>query len=1056
MRTFPVLGFCSIWLGLSASVSGQTPVFNRVQFNSSAGLALQGDASISGQRAVLTPAVAGKVGGVWHSQKRNLRDGFETTFTFQISESNNGGGEGLAFVIQNAAVPSLGPAGPAMGYGGLNNSVALEFDTRQSSVSEPAVSHISFQARGTAPNVQTNSSDHSASLGSVATGLPNFADGAVHSARVVYGAGNLAVYVDGGATPVLNVSIELTNRITFDRGQAWFGFTASNGQGAQKHEILSWSLTTANSAVAVDITSPLDHSSYVAPAVVPLSATASAAGGNVTKVEYFAGARRVGQALASPFSFQWESVAPGAYLITAVATDSLGRSNVSPPIEVVVLGERAPIGIKFLPSNGGAALAMEPPDLAGVVPQRNWNNVLVFTNGTTAGQNFRDALGQGTTLDLSADFANAAEQPLLNASLSGGHKMMKSYGNDQGGTAGFQTNSIISISQIPFALYDLILYVDGNNGVGDRVAQVRLGTNVVFLRDATYASFSGIYAQGTGTSDAARNTSAGNYVRFTGLTSNSTTIIVTAGSATDGTRRAPINGIQILPSVYDTTVPPTITRGPYLQTGTPRSMIVRWRTNRPVNSRVRYGLDPGDLNQIVEDSASTTEHTIQLTNLTADTRYYYAVGTSATNIAFGNDYTFLTSPSSAKPTRIWVIGDAGTAGNGSPDRQRSTRDAYLNLDPGRHTDVFLMLGDNAYNSGTDPEFQAAVFDMYPMLLRQTPVWSCVGNHETAQSHTYNANIPYYRNFDLPRNGEAGGIASGTEQYYSFDYGNIHFVVLDAMTSDRTTNGVMYSWLQQDLEANTNHWLIGLWHHPPYTKGSHDSDNPNGADFELVEMRENILPLLESYGIDLVLSGHSHAYERSYLVRGHYGYSTNIEPSMFVNHTSGRFDEDEPYFKLPTTQTPYEGTVYVVAGSSGQATFATTPDQTFNTTNHPVMFYSVLELGSLVLDIGGARLEGRFLRENGEIEDTFTIIKAMPAAASGFRVTSVSVEKSVVSLRWSSTLGSRYVVQRSTSLTNPDWVPVSGSLQADGSSTTWNGPVPPGANHLFFRVVSEAE
>ncbi len=1056
MRTIPVLGFCAIWLGLSSEAPGQTPVFNRAQFNSSAGLAIQGDASVAGQRAVLTPALPGRVGGVWHGQKRNLRDGFETTFTFQISELSNGGGEGLAFVIQNAAVPSLAPAGPAMGFGGLNNSVALEFDTRQSTASEPAASHISLQARGTAPNVLTNSADHSASLGSVSTGLPDFSDGGVHSARIVYGAGNLAVYVDGGAVPVLNVAIELTNRMVFDRGQAWFGFTAANGQGAQRHEILSWSLATANSPLTVDITSPLDQSSYVAPAVIPLSAAASAAGADVTRVEYFAGVKRVGQSVASPFSFQWESVAPGAYLITAIATDSLGRSNVSPPIEVVVRSESAPIAINFLPNNGGVGLAMQPPDLAGVVPQRNWNNVLVFTNGTVLGQNYVDALGRGTSLDLSADFANGAEQPLLNASLSGGHKLMKGYANDQAGTTGFQTNSTITISQIPFPLYDLILYLDGNNGVADRVAQVRVGTNVVFLRDASHASFSGIYAQATGTSDTGRNTSAGNYVRFSSLSSNSTTLIVTAGGATDSTRRAPINGIQILPSVFDTTVPPSITRGPYLQSGTPRSMIIRWRTNRPVNSQVRYGLSPGNLDQLVEGLAATTEHSLMLSNLTENTRYYYAVGTSATNLVSGNDYTFLTSPTSARPTRIWVIGDAGTAGNGSPDRQRSTRDAYLNLNPARHTDVWLMLGDNAYNSGTDPEYQAAVFDMYPMLLRQTPVWSCVGNHETAQSHTYNANIPYYRNFDFPRNGEAGGVASGTEQYYSFDYGNIHFVVLDAMTSDRTTNGVMYSWLQQDLEANTNHWLIGVWHHPPYTKGSHDSDNPNGADFELVEMRENFLPLLESYGMDLVLSGHSHAYERSYLVRGHYGYSTNFAPSMFVNSTSGRFDDDEPYLKLPTTPTPYEGTVYIVAGSSGQATFATTPDQTFATTNHPVMFYSALALGSLVLDVGGGRLDGRFLRENGEIDDSFTILKALPAAATGFRVASVSVQNSVVSLQWNSTPGSRYVIQRTTSLTHPNWVPVSALLTAHEAVATWSGAIPEGSAHAFYRVVAERE
>ena len=75
---------------------------------------------------------------------------------------------------------------------------------------------------------------------------------------------------------------------------------------------------------------------------------------------------------------------------------------------------------------------------------------------------------------------------------------------------------------------------------------------------------------------------------------------------------------------------------------------------------------------------------------------------------------------------------------------------------------------------------------------------------------------------------------------------------------------MMTWLEADLQNNDKLWVIAFWHHPPYSKGSHDSD----TEGKLIDMREIVLPLVEQYGADLVLSGHSHSYERSYLIDGH--------------------------------------------------------------------------------------------------------------------------------------------------------------------------------------------
>jgi len=111
--------------------------------------------------------------------------------------------------------------------------------------------------------------------------------------------------------------------------------------------------------------------------------------------------------------------------------------------------------------------------------------------------------------------------------------------------------------------------------------------------------------------------------------------------------------------------------------------------------------------------------------------------------------------------------------------------------------------------------------------------------------------PYFDNFVLPANGEAGGHPSGTEAYYSYNFGNAHFVVLNSYDEDRSPGGAMAAWLTADLQQTRADWIFAYWHHAPYTKGSHDSD----AEPELIEMRENFMPILEEGGVDMVFSNY---------------------------------------------------------------------------------------------------------------------------------------------------------------------------------------------------------
>ena len=153
------------------------------------------------------------------------------------------------------------------------------------------------------------------------------------------------------------------------------------------------------------------------------------------------------------------------------------------------------------------------------------------------------------------------------------------------------------------------------------------------------------------------------------------------------------------------------------------------------------------------------------------------------------------------------------------------RAAYDSVTGGQETDVWLMLGDNAYSFGTQRDYQEWLFGTFPEMLRRCVLWPAIGNHDVVAGASPVRLAPYFDIFSLPTGGEAGGVGSGSEAYYSFDYANIHFVVLDSQGSDRSEPplGAMLNWLQNDLAMTEQQWIIAFWHHPPYSDGSHDSD-----------------------------------------------------------------------------------------------------------------------------------------------------------------------------------------------------------------------------------------
>ena len=479
-----------------------------------------------------------------------------------------------------------------------------------------------------------------------------------------------------------------------------------------------------------------------------------------------------------------------------------------------------------------------------------------------------------------------------------------------------------------------------------------------------------------------------------------------------------------------------LVRTPYLQSATPDSIVIRWRTKTENLGSVRYGSEPNNLGNSVTEPVPTREHVLQLAHLAPSTTYFYSVGTSAETLAKGADCQFVTPPppGQPKPTRIWVIGDSGVFNSGYGD-VISVRDAYYGFTRKHKTDLWLALGDNAYLDGTDQEYQENFFEVFPWLLRQSPVWTTIGNHETYSSDAAGW-FPYLDMFTLPTAAEAGGTASGTRRYYSFDYANIHFVSLDSMTQSRGSNAPMANWLRADLAATTSPWIIAFWHHPPYSMGSHNSD----YEYELIQMRENILPILEARGVDLVLSGHSHNYERSFLLRGHYGKSSTLLPEMILDRGSGRERETGAYIKPLSGPLANQGTVYIVNGSGG--------DAEDRDGHHPAMFMDEKQMGSLVVDVNSNRMDIAFLTRNSTIADSFSIIKADPEP---LRLCSFNLRNGQTLARWKSIRGRNYRVEQTEALGSGNWQPVGDPVVATGATTFWTNSAPQNGVWRFYRV-----
>jgi hypothetical protein len=310
-----------------------------------------------------------------------------------------------------------------------------------------------------------------------------------------------------------------------------------------------------------------------------------------------------------------------------------------------------------------------------------------------------------------------------------------------------------------------------------------------------------------------------------------------------------------------------IRRQPYLQQVTASSAMIGWVTTSPAGERVEVTTVDGQpvmtSRAEIEDDAARRGREKQVwthvTGLQPDTSYCYRL---ANGSPLSGRIGFRTAPSadSTRPIRFLAFGDSG---GGGADQRALLAQMYK-----VPYDLIVHTGDLAYDMGTIKQFEKTVFSVYATLFRSIPLFPAAGNHEYKTMR----GAPFRAVFSLP--------GDGHEQWYSYDWGRIHFSVIDTEASYAT----QAKWLDKDLAASTAPWKIVYLHRPPYSSGYHGSD---------LALRAALAPVFEKHRVQLVLAGHDHDYERmtpqngvQYVVTGGGGVGTrSVGHSAFTAYSA---------------------------------------------------------------------------------------------------------------------------------------------------------------------------
>jgi len=291
---------------------------------------------------------------------------------------------------------------------------------------------------------------------------------------------------------------------------------------------------------------------------------------------------------------------------------------------------------------------------------------------------------------------------------------------------------------------------------------------------------------------------------------------------------------------------PALTRGPYLQQVTASSAIVVWRTS--VAAACTLTATSTGNPAITATTPSGTQHVVTLSGLSADERYDYIIRSGGV-VAGGPTYFVRTAPlpGTGTPQRFLVWGDSG---NGT-----ATQMAVAAAMAADTADFALVVGDIVYSSGQPQNYDPRYFTPYASMLRHLPAWAVIGNHDAYTESSF------FDAWYLPVNP-----LDGTERYYSFDWGDIHFV---ALNTNQPFTPALLDWVAADLDASTRRWKMVFFHHTMYSCGS-----IHGTSSGLVNA---LGPVFEAHGVDFAFYGHDHHYERSFPMQNKVAVNAAMDP-----------------------------------------------------------------------------------------------------------------------------------------------------------------------------------
>lgn len=302
-------------------------------------------------------------------------------------------------------------------------------------------------------------------------------------------------------------------------------------------------------------------------------------------------------------------------------------------------------------------------------------------------------------------------------------------------------------------------------------------------------------------------------------------MILLAGLAASGS----FGGTAAVPPPVRALRAAAVTIGPYVQAVGPYELTVCWETDAAVPTQMHWGASQA-CSVTYKDAVPATRHEVFLSGLRAATIYWYRLDDAG---APAGAVPVRTQPDHPGPVRVGAFGDTRTN-----DAAHAQVVADLIAD---NPDVVLHTGDLV--ASVSESYWQTFFRIEAALLRSVPIYPVLGNHEGDGSR-------YVQLFVLPQQG-------GQKRYYEARWGTVSVVALD--TNQAVAEGsAQWRWLASTLASLADDpgvsFRLVLLHHGPFDSGSGHGSN--------LDVRSAMVPLFESYGVDIVVSGHNHDYERS--------------------------------------------------------------------------------------------------------------------------------------------------------------------------------------------------